>query len=181
MARVPLDAPRGIQVAVEELNDEMSRLKAAFISSSIDLRNATLPVESLQKDVAFLKQLRRIPDRGQRLVAATTPLYLDDTLGWSSVFGSVPSTSVSSNYTVLGGDFIILVDCTSGNVTVTLPLAILKKGRMLEIKKIDSTVNKVIIAASGSDLIDGFATQELLSQYEAVPISSDGVSNWEVL
>ncbi len=181
MARVPLDASFGVQRAIEELNDEIARLRKELAAASTDLRNASLPVEALQRDVAFLKQLRRIPERGQRAYTATAPLFLDDRLEWASVFEETAIRTVSTDTTVLASDFILLVDCTSGDVAITLPAASLKKGRMIEVKKIDSTVNKVVITAAGSDLIDGFATQDLLAQYEAAPIASDGVSSWVVL
>ncbi len=91
------------------------------------------------------------------------------------------TTAVSSTpYTVLATDFVLLVDASGGAITVNLPAANVTK-RWLEVKKVDSSANKVIIDAAGADLIDGDATLELLFEDEAVPIVSDGTSAWSVL
>jgi hypothetical protein len=90
-------------------------------------------------------------------------------------------TSVSADHVVTALDYVILVDASGGDVTVSLPAASAQIGRWLEVKKIDDSVNKVIIDAAGADLIDGDATLELLFEDEAVPIVSDGVSEWSVL
>jgi hypothetical protein len=91
------------------------------------------------------------------------------------------TTNVSTTpYTVLATDFVLLVDATAGDITISLPAASVTK-RWLEVKKVDASANKVIIDAAGADVIDGDATLELLSEDEAVPIVSDGVSDWSVL
>lgn len=89
-------------------------------------------------------------------------------------------TSVVGSYAVLPGDFVVLVDASGGDATISLPAASAIPGRWVEVKKIDSSANLVIIDADGADLIDGFGTQELGAQYEAVPVVSDG-SDWNVL
>lgn len=179
MARIPLDSSVGTQRAIEDLNDEIRSLKTSLSRLSNDTFSRSL--ESIQKDLEMLKHLRRIPAYGQRAFTGSGRLFLDDSLNWSDVFGEVGVSSVSSSRDITGSDYILLVDASSGDVTLTLPAASLIKGRMLEVKKIDSTVNKVIIDAAGSDVIDGDATLELLYQDEAVPIVSDGVSEWDVL
>jgi len=91
------------------------------------------------------------------------------------------TTNVSTTpYAVLATDFVLLVDATVGDITINLPAANLTK-RWLEVKKVDAGANKVIIDAAGADLIDGDATQELLFEDEALPIVSNGVSEWSVL
>lgn len=90
-----------------------------------------------------------------------------------------PVTSQTGDYTVTDSDFLVLVDASSGNVTITLPAS--SSGRRYEIKKTDSSANKVIIDGDGSETIDGATTQELLLQYEALSVMGDGSGNWVIV
>jgi hypothetical protein len=72
------------------------------------------------------------------------------------------------------------VNCSGGNVTLTLPLASTATNKVEHlIKRIDSSSNSLTLARSGSDLIDG-VTSQTLSSLEAIHLRSDGVSNWWV-
>lgn len=95
---------------------------------------------------------------------------------------AVSLASKTSSYTVTTGDAILLGDATSGSVTFTLPAAsAVVKGRVYEFKRIDTASgNSVVVAAAGSDTIDGLATLVLASQYQAVAIYSDGTSKWYI-
>lgn len=66
------------------------------------------------------------------------------------------------------------VDATGGAIIRTLPPASEGQYKEFLIKKVDSSVNTVTIAAAGSDTIDGLASIELSSQYEKVKIAGDG-------
>ncbi|MGE6220979.1 beta strand repeat-containing protein [Nubsella zeaxanthinifaciens] len=59
----------------------------------------------------------------------------------------------TANYTALGTDETILVDASSGNVTITLPTTVVT-GKKYYIKKIDTTSNDVIVDGAGAT-IDG--------------------------
>jgi hypothetical protein len=61
--------------------------------------------------------------------------------------------SGDSPYTVLTSDTVVMVDTTSGNVTVTLPLVSTVDGQAILVKHIDGS-NVVAILRSGSDIID---------------------------
>ncbi|RLC88227.1 MAG: hypothetical protein DRJ03_03520 [Chloroflexi bacterium] len=87
--------------------------------------------------------------------------------------------SVTAAYTATDLDSAIIVDATSGAVTVTLPDAATVDQKILTIKKIDNS-NNVTVDGNGSQTIDGSATQVLSTQYEALTIQSDG-SNWYIL
>lgn len=89
-------------------------------------------------------------------------------------------TVADSPYTPAAEDAVILGDATGGVVTVSLPAASAQSGRRLSVKKIDASANKVTVVAAGGDLIDGAATEDLLAQYDAVTIVSDGVSAWYI-
>jgi len=63
----------------------------------------------------------------------------------------------------------------------TLPSASSHSGKILYLKKIDTTANAVTISTTGGDLIDGGATAVLTMPYEAITVQSDGVSNWYII
>lgn len=114
-------------------------------------------------------------------------MYDGPTASWLITLNTPSPVSVSTvvvsatSYAVLSTDFVLLVDASGGDVTIALPDANSVPGRHLIVKKIDNSANKVIIDAAGADLIDGEETAELLFEDEAVPVVSDGVSEWGVL
>ena len=82
--------------------------------------------------------------------------------------------NISSNYTAVDADFL-LIDASSGAITITLPDPTLV-ARII-IKKVDSSVNAVTVATSGSETIDGSASLTLATKNEAYALISDG-NNW---
>ena len=89
------------------------------------------------------------------------------------------STKVA-NYTVLPADrnTTILVDATSGNITITLlPAATAGDGFEVTITKIDASTNTVTIDGNASETINGALTQSLTDQYQTISIVCNG-SNW---
>jgi hypothetical protein len=89
--------------------------------------------------------------------------------------------SISSNETLLNfsGGKILLVDSTSGDVTVILPAAVNHAGEIVKIKK-NADANNVTIDANSSETIDGSTTIILESPRSAVQLICDG-SNWHVM
>ena len=84
------------------------------------------------------------------------------------------TVTVSVDYTVLVLDEIIWVDATAGDVTITLFPAATIQGQEFIIEKIDSTFNKVTVAGSGGDLVNGDPSFDLLLKYESVQPRSTG-------
>lgn len=90
----------------------------------------------------------------------------------------------TANYTATDNDYLLLVDATSGSVTITLPTAVppagtgASKSRFI-IKRTDSSGNTVTVATTSSQTIDGVATYTLGAQYDSATIDSDG-TNWAV-
>lgn len=105
--------------------------------------------------------------------------------------------TVTANYNVKFYDSTILVDATSGNITIDLSIASTSLAynsinvningtdyafdisKIITIKKIDSTVNTVTLD-NLTNLIDGATTQVLTNQYEALTIQWDG-TDWYIL
>lgn len=88
----------------------------------------------------------------------------------------------TGSYTIIDKDFMILADATSGGFTITLPAAggtgITKK--IIAIKKIDSTSNKVTIDGNAAETIDGKTTIDLETENEILMLQSDG-TNWVIV
>lgn len=106
---------------------------------------------------------------------AISPADLRDFL--ESAYGSRQVDSVSTNTTLTSSHDVVLVDATSGGITITLPTAVGVKGQRHTIKKIDSSVNAITIATTSSQTIDGATKAMLLAQYDAIEIISDN-ANW---
>lgn len=99
----------------------------------------------------------------------------------------VPSGAQFNNFrtatistTVTGSDYLVMCDASAGPITVTLPATTAGLGRTLQVKKIDTTLNYVTIAAIGADTIDGASTAVLTTQYEAVTVLAVN-GNWVIL
>ena len=74
----------------------------------------------------------------------------------------------------------VLCDATAQAQTVTLMAAKSLVGRVITIKKIDSTTNTVTIDGYGTDLIDGETTQVIVTQWTSLRLQSDG-NNWVIM
>jgi hypothetical protein len=74
---------------------------------------------------------------------------------------------------------ITLADCTSGNLTLSLPEND-TAGKIVVVKRIDSSANNVIISRTGSDTIDGSTEFRLYHIYETLTVVSNG-ANWYII
>jgi hypothetical protein len=99
------------------------------------------------------------------------PAWLDATFATSTK---------TSNYTIAGTDVVIFANATSGNVTITLPVASANAGYRFYIKRVDGSINTCSIMRSGSDTIDGQTSMNLDTQYMSLTVVSDG-SAWYVI
>lgn len=102
-------------------------------------------------------------------------------LSWASASSqnnTAPIATKTANYTMTSSDGTVLADASSGAITITLPAAASSAERIFTIKKKDVTANIVTVDANASELIDGFTTYLLSTQYEAIKIQSDGTAWW---
>lgn len=81
--------------------------------------------------------------------------------------------AVSSNTTLTTGSSVVLVNATGGVRTITLPAP--TSGKIVHIKKTDSSLNGVIISPP-TGTIDGAASKTLAFQYDSLTIVSDGTN-----
>jgi len=89
-----------------------------------------------------------------------------------------PVRSVSGTVTVATTDAILIADAAAATVTVNLPAAADSLGRMLVVKKIDSSGNYVVLDGNGSETIDDETTQSITTQYTSLSIACDGAEWW---
>ena len=86
----------------------------------------------------------------------------------------------SSDYTLTGADHTILIDCSSGNVTLTLPTAVGCAGRIYMIKRIDDTANAANINSNGSEEIEGSTNSASVTAMGSIVIQSDNSGWWKI-
>lgn len=78
---------------------------------------------------------------------------------------------VAAATTLTANDDIVLVDTTSGSVTVTLPDARQHANHVFHVKKMIAA-NTCTVSRSGSDTIDGATTSAWTTQYECRTFAS---------
>lgn len=119
-----------------------------------------------------------------RLDTDTGRPYYSDNTDWKDFNASATYTPIAlktANATLTDSEANILVDATSGSITITLPPAANRTGKRYLIKRIDPAgTTLVTIDANASETIDGLLTWELRQQggfVEIVALSG----NWVVL
>ncbi len=108
--------------------------------------------------------------------------FLRDDRVWSVVptplLGIKAITFADTPYTVLAADDLIVVDATSGAVTLTLPAVASSNGRQIRAKKTDASANVVKVDGNGAETVDGAADLDLLLQHEVAAVVCDGTEWW---
>jgi hypothetical protein len=90
-------------------------------------------------------------------------------------------TAFAANATLTANQAgLVLVDVTGGTRTITLPAADALNGRPLrvQIRRIGSGTNQVIVAAAGTNLIEGAASITLAGAEATAALVSDGENTW---
>jgi hypothetical protein len=105
------------------------------------------------------------------------PTFQETIIGRAGI--TLNRKSVVTDYTASINDCFIEVDATSGNIIITLPTAVGNDGRILFVKKIDSSSNTVTVKGNGSQLIDGSNTIVLSTQYASCEVFSNNVG-WDI-
>jgi len=105
------------------------------------------------------------------LLAATSKVFEDISQGYEQ------SVTATSNVTAVDRQ-IVLGDASGGALTVTLPAV--SDAQLVTVKKIDSSSNAVTIATPGSETIDGQGSIDLVTQFSARELTSDG-SNYFII
>ena len=117
-------------------------------------------------------------------VSSTAPptydgaLWLDTSIaGLSGVSDNVAIETITITTTLSATQRVILGDCTASTLSATLPSASSVSGKLMDLKKIDSTGNDFIVKTNGED-IDGFTSKIISNQYDSMTVVSNGTHWW---
>lgn len=92
---------------------------------------------------------------------------------------AVTKAVADSPYTLASEVGYLRANAVGGAMTINLPAAI-GKGRLVTIKKIDSSANAVTIDGNSSETIDGATTYSLAAQYDVVQMIDAATGVWEI-
>ena len=121
--------------------------------------------------------LVQVPQNGEVLMYEASSGLWKNKATTSSVLSTV---LVNTDYTVVPSDYTMRVDCSSSPVVLSLPTVASATGRVLVIKKVDSSDNPVQITANGSEQIDGVNTAQIYVQHLSLSLQSNG-SSWDII
>ena len=111
---------------------------------------------------------------GDMSLQSASAIVIDGgTINNTTFYMDIESTDI--NITLENHNDIVLV---SGSPTIFLPTAVGLTGKIYTVKNVSSGC--VVIAASGSQLIDGDASKDLPAQYSSLQIVSDN-DNWNII
>lgn len=106
-----------------------------------------------------------------------------NTLNWQPWSYYLNELNHTRNFNTVSASWILdttfritKVDCTTWNITITLPTAVWFTW-ILDIIKIDLSTNSVIINTTGWQTISWESSQDILWQYDTITLISDN-SNW---
>ena len=129
---------------------------------------------------------RRIRNTGVAEVTGTEPstpatglLWLDTAATGSSAAGVFVITEITTNLSLTADHTVIFADATAGDITVTLPAISGNAGRYYRVKKIDSSINTVVVDGSGAETIDGDTITSITTQYDALDFIASN-SEWGI-
>lgn len=114
---------------------------------------------------------------GNEVSASYSPINHSHTLNNGVTFNT---ETFSSSGTVPLSATVIFVDAGVSNTTITLYSAINNKGKVLYIKKIDSSNNSVVINTINGETIDGSPERIITTQWASYTLISNGI-NWMVI
>ena len=93
---------------------------------------------------------------------------------------TVSKVFADSPYSVAASDRVIFCNATGGNMTVTLPSAVIHVGRQITVKRTNTTANTVTVG-SAAGTIDGSATYIIPGgTLNSITVTSDG-TNWYIV
>ena len=108
-------------------------------------------------------------------ISTATKTYVDNAVAASH--GGQTATAKTANYTAVAGDFVIANAASSG-FTVTLPAV--ANGALVSVKKVDSSVNGVLVVGQGGVLIDDQSSIAINSQWQSQDFFSDGTKWYRI-
>ena len=84
------------------------------------------------------------------------------------------------SYVITATDDFINCDCSSNNITLTLPTAVNQLGKKIKIRKADSSDNTITVNAFGIETINGNTDYRIKFTNTIMEVQSDN-SNWIII
>jgi hypothetical protein len=103
--------------------------------------------------------------------------YDDD--AQTAVSGLTNTITVTADGAVDVSNLAVFIDATSNDITLTLPTAAGITGTSINLKRVDVTVNTVLIETTSTETIDS-STGAILATNQNLLLVSDG-TNWRIL
>lgn len=120
----------------------------------------------------ILLMLRNYHDLERR-----SPHIVTDQQHGEGPFG-VKVVVVTTHTTLTGEHDLVLVDCTYGEITITVPAAADHPFKQYRIKKIDTSLHKVRVIFYSNEELDDETEWYITFHNDCMNFISDGVSEW---
>jgi hypothetical protein len=161
---------------VNDLRFNLIGADSAIQADSLEAAAGTTITTYIQDDSSQVDETQTNLDVAATLaVVNTTRLRIDPT-------PQPPLAPYTANDTISDGNQLVLVDPSvaedPNTVTMTLPPAFNRRGQYVIVKNVTSSLNQIIIAADGTDTIDGAANYTIEAAFGFVTLISDGVDTW---
>jgi hypothetical protein len=88
--------------------------------------------------------------------------------------------TITGDYIVAPDDCLVRADATSVPISLIMPLAVACPGRVVRVKKVDATVNTVVIVAQGGEVLDGGPSLTISAAYDCYALLSTGLG-WDAI
>ncbi len=138
---------------------------AKFLGAPLDIPAATAGTHAVRKQYV---------DNADAALAARLGVL---EAGGSGGGQSLKVRATTQAITAAAGDFV-LADAALGSLVITLP-ASPATNTSVAVKKVDNSLNLVVVAGAGSSLIDGDSTLDLIQAQSGAVLVYDG-TNWRV-
>jgi hypothetical protein len=112
-------------------------------------------------------------------ITVTSPgvMYVNNQKYFTTVMGDTVGISFdNSPYTLTDDVRTLFCDATDGEITINLPTAENRNGKIFEIMKTDNTINTVYIDGYSSETINGSSGHALTTQYAKIRVTSNGTA-----
>lgn len=118
---------------------------------------------------------------GGKIIISDSGIQFTDTVSGSGIDSIVVVTASTNVLASVGNAY--MMDCSSGDLTVTLPKPSESANAKFIVKKLDATANNLnlVISDVATDNIDGATASTISTQYDSITVLCDGVSSFHIV
>ncbi len=121
-----------------------------------------------------------------KITSLATPINPADAATKAYVDGAIAGparldvAAINTDTALTASNDLAIVDASGGAVNITLPTPTGNTGKVIYIKKTDSSTNTVNVKQNAAETIDGTANRVLNSQWDTLAVVTDG-TNWFII